>query len=112
MDSILTLLASAEARALGKGALFYGITLFGAIAMHVFQQARGFKGAIGFLREFLPGRSRVFYVRADFIVVVIAGSIIASIVYAPTAYAQALAAGFGWTGAMKSLIASPANEPE
>jgi hypothetical protein len=83
----------------------YGMTLFGAFAMHVFQQYKGFTGSIGFLKAAFPARSAVFYVRLDLCIVVLFGSVIGYVVFSPTAPLPALAAGFGWTGAMQSLIA-------
>jgi hypothetical protein len=82
----------------------YLMTLFGAFAMHVFQQYKGFTGSIGFLKAAFPGRSAVFYVRLDLCIVVLFGSVIGYVVFSPTAPLPALAAGFGWTGAMQSLI--------
>lgn len=83
----------------------YLMTLFGAFAMHVFQQYKGFSGSTGFLKAALPHRSAVFYVRLDLCVVVLFGSVIGFVVFSPTAALPALAAGFGWTGAMQSLLA-------
>src|SRR5664279_1997530 len=82
----------------------YLMTVFGAFAMHVFQQYKGFTGSIGFLKAALPGRTPVFYVRLDLCVVVLFGSVIGYVVFSPDAPLPALAAGFGWTGAMQSLI--------
>ena len=49
----------------------FGLTLFGAFAMHVFQQYKGFTGSIGFLKAAFPARSAVFYVRLDLCIVVL-----------------------------------------
>jgi hypothetical protein len=87
----------------------YLMTLFGAFAMHVFQQYKGFNGSIGFLKAALPNRSDVFYVRLDLCLVVLFGSVIGYVVFSPTAALPALAAGFGWTGAMQSLLAKTTN---
>lgn len=85
----------------------YAMTLFGAFAMHVFQQYKGFTGSISFLKAVLPGRSDVFYVRLDLVVAVLSGSVIGYVIFAPTAALPALAAGFGWTSAMQTLIKDP-----
>ncbi len=78
-------------------------TVFGAVCMHIFSLNRGFEGSLDSLKRLCPGRSDAWYHRVDFTVVVIAGSIIGSLVYAPSNALEALAAGFGWVGAMNVL---------
>ena len=85
-------------------ALRYLTTLFGAAAMYIFSLNRGFEGAIAWLRRVFPGHEQVFYDRLDFIVVAIAGSIIGTISFHPAGTFEALAAGFGWVGAMQVLV--------
>ncbi|MDX6496970.1 MAG: hypothetical protein QOG23_230 [Blastocatellia bacterium] len=85
-------------------AAYYVITLFGAFCMYVFSLTRGFQGAISFLKKFFPGHSEVFYDRLDFFVVILAGSIIGTIFFSPNSALQALAAGFGWVGAVNVLL--------
>jgi hypothetical protein len=89
-------------------AAFYLITLFGSVAMYVFSLNRGFEGAIAFLKKFFPGHPDVFYDRLDFFVVVLAGSIIGTIFFSPSNALQALAAGFGWVGAINILLSPKA----
>jgi hypothetical protein len=84
--------------------LFYLTTLFGAIAMYVFALSKGFDGAIPFLKKFFPQKSEAFYNRADFVIVIFAGSIIGTICFSPQNSLQALAAGFGWVGAVNVLM--------
>src|SRR6185312_15599046 len=85
---------------------FYLITLFGSVAMYVFSLNKGFEGSVAFLRRFFPGHSVVFYDRLDFFIVVLAGSIIGTIFFSPSNALQALAAGFGWVGAINILLSS------
>lgn len=87
-----------------SGALYYLTTLFGATAMYVFALNKGFEGAIPFLRRFFPNRTDTFYNRVDFFIVILAGSIIGTISFSPQSTLQALAAGFGWVGAMNVLM--------
>lgn len=84
--------------------LYYVITLFGAIAMNVFSLKKGFEGAIPFLKRFFPERAQVFYDRTDFLLVSFSGSIIGTIFFAPASTVEALAAGFGWVGAVNVLL--------
>ncbi len=85
-------------------ATYYLITLFGAFCMYVFSLNRGFQGAVDFLRRFFPNHTPVFYDRLDFFVVILAGSVIGTIFFSPTNTFQALAAGFGWVGAINVLL--------
>jgi|SRR5690349_2216902 len=87
----------------------YLVTLFGAVAMYIFSLQKGFEGAGPFLKKVLPDRSPVFYDRLDFILVTLTGSFIGWIVFAPTSSFQALAAGFGWVGAINVLISQGEN---
>lgn len=85
----------------------YLVTLFGSTAMYVFTQSKkGFVGAKHFLKKMFPDRSEAFYFRTDFLLVVIFGSAIGFIVFSPHESLEALAAGFGWVGAMNTLLAA------
>lgn len=84
--------------------LYFFITMFGASSMYVFSLMKGFEGAVSFLTRVLPGREQVFYDRLDFAVVVTAGSIIGYIFFSPASELEALAAGFGWVGAINVLM--------
>jgi uncharacterized membrane protein YbjE (DUF340 family) len=86
--------------------IHYILTFFGAFAMYVFSLNKGFKGATPFLKKILPGNSQVFYDRLDFLFVVISGSIIGYVFFSPSNPLEALAAGFGWVGAMNILMSS------
>jgi hypothetical protein len=83
----------------------YMITLLGALCMYLFSFNKGFNGAAPKLRKLFPGRTEVFYERWDFILVVVLGSVIGSIFFGPRDSVHALAAGFGWVGAVNVLLA-------
>jgi len=90
-------------------------TLFGSAGMYVFSSFKGFENSINFLKRVLPDRTDVFYARTDFMLMTFSGSMIGLITFAPQGVYQALAAGFGWTGAMNVLLkteprASPPQE--
>jgi len=91
--------------------LYYVTTLFGAIAMYVFALNKGFEGAVPFLKRVFPDRSQVFYDRMDFFVTSVAGSIVGTICFSPQSTLQALAAGFGWVGAMNVLMTPQGHQP-
>jgi hypothetical protein len=84
--------------------VYYLITLFGASSMYIFSLTKGFNGAVEFLEHFFPGRSKPFYDRLDFFIVSFAGAMIGTIFYNPASSLQALAAGFGWVGAVNVLM--------
>ena len=87
-------------------------TLFGAACMYVFSSYKGFENSMNFLRKMLPDKSDTFYARTDFVVMSISGTIIGLIAFSPQGLYQALAAGFGWTGAMGVLLkVQPPNQP-
>jgi len=90
---------------------FYGndirialITLFGAATMYVFSTFKGFDNSINFLKRMIPNRTDIFYFRCDFILMSFSGALIGLITFAPPDIYHALAAGFGWTGAMNVLL--------
>lgn len=83
----------------------YMITLLGSFSMYLFSFAKGFEGATARLRQLFPQRRKVFYDRLDFVLVVMLGSAIGTIFFRPGDALQALAAGFGWVGAVNVLFA-------
>jgi len=84
--------------------LYYLVTLFGASAMYVFSLNKGFEGSLAFLKRVAPGKTQVFYDRVDFVIVIFAGSVIGTIFFSPVSTLEALAAGFGWVGAINILL--------
>ncbi|MBD3340232.1 MAG: hypothetical protein GF353_14055 [Candidatus Lokiarchaeota archaeon] len=87
-----------------SGAILYLTTLFGSAAMYIFSLNQGFEGSTKFLKRFFPNKSDIFYNRLDFFIVVLAGSIIGTIFFSPDSTLEALAAGFGWVGAINVLM--------
>ena len=100
----MELIRAVVSHAYFQPSLHFTITLFGAVAMYVFSLKKGMEGAIPFLKKFFPGKSQVFYDRTDFFLVSIAGSVIGTIFFAPASTMEALAAGFGWVGAVNVLM--------
>jgi len=84
--------------------LYYLCTVLGVAATHLFSMHRGFKGSIPFLKRVFPGHHDVFYRRLDFLLVVLFGSLIGTILFAPSNMHTAFAAGVGWDGAFNTLI--------
>jgi hypothetical protein len=79
-------------------------TLFGSAGMYMFSTYKGFDNSINFLRRMVPDRTDTFYFRFDFILMSCVGTVIGLIAFSPTEIYQALAAGFGWTGALNVLL--------
>jgi uncharacterized membrane protein YbjE (DUF340 family) len=84
--------------------LRYLTTLFGATAMYVFSLNQGFEGSVRWLKKMFPNRATVTYDRLDFLIVVLAGSLIGFISFNPSSAYEALAAGFGWVGSINVLL--------
>jgi len=79
-------------------------TLLGSAGMYIFSSFKGFDNSQNFLKRMIPGRSDTFYYRSDFILMTVVGALIGLITFSPQGVYQALAAGFGWTGAMNVLL--------
>ena len=95
-----------------KPTVRYLITLFGAAVVQIFALFKNFNGSIGFLRQFFPNRSETFYTRVNCCICMIIGSIIGFIFFNPQSCIGALAAGFGWQGAMTMMMNREKKAPE
>jgi len=96
----------------GNDILIMLTTLFGSVGMYVFSNYKGFDNSINFLKRMLPNRSDTFYFRCDFVLMSLTGAIIGLITFSPQGLYQALAAGFGWTGAMNVLLKTDPPRPQ
>lgn len=84
--------------------LRYMVTLLGSFSMYLFSSAKGFEGSVPMLKKLFPNKRKVFYDRIDFLLVVLIGSAVGTIFFHPNDSLQALAAGFGWVGAMNVML--------
>jgi hypothetical protein len=84
--------------------LYYLGTVLGVAATHIFSMRRGFEGSVPFLKRFFPGHGDVFYRRLDFLLVVLFGSLIGTIFFAPSNMVEGFAAGVGWDGAFNTVM--------
>jgi hypothetical protein len=75
------------------------VTALGCLTAFIYCEQKGVKGSRDFLRKFFPGHTKAFYLRCDFALSVLVGTVIGIILYSPTSAYQALAAGLGWTAA-------------
>ena len=82
----------------------YLITLLGSFTMYLYSFSKGFEGSITVLKRLFPSKKKVFYDRMDFLLVIFLGSAIGSIFFQPQDSLQALAAGFGWVGAINIML--------
>ena len=88
----------------------YIVTLFGSLSMYVFSLNKGLPVATPVIKKLFRNRSESFYDWSDLLVVVVFGSIIGSIVFHPQSALPALAAGFGWVGAVSTLVSQRPHE--
>ena len=82
----------------------FSCVLFGAAGMYIFSDHKGFENSKAFLKAQFPRRKKVFYSRSDFLMTTLVGTLIGLITFSPSNAYEALAAGFGWTGAMNVLM--------
>ena len=82
----------------------YLVTLFGAFTMQFLTGGTvgGHRG-IRILKLIFPKKSDEFYELLNFWIVTLIGSLIGYLFYSPSTSLEALASGFGWTGAIKAL---------
>jgi hypothetical protein len=98
------LLAGDSGAAALRGLLFYLTAMLGAIITYLFASTKGLESTVPKLKQLFPGKTETFYYRLDFFLVVIIGSIVGYIFFAPTQTIQALASGCGWVGALNLLL--------
>ena len=79
-------------------------TLAGAAGMHIFSLTKGFQGAEAWLRRMWPTKSDAWYARADFVCVVVFGTVVGQAFFGPDTVPKALAAGLGWVGAANIML--------
>ena len=75
------------------------MTALGCMTAYIFCEQKQVKGSRDFLEGFFPGHTPVFYLRCDFALSVIVGTIIGVALYSPNTVYQAVAAGRGWKAA-------------
>jgi hypothetical protein len=85
--------------------IFYLIIVgIGCAAGRVFPFQREFQGSREFLEHMFPGRTLLFYERADFFVTCVMGSILGTLIVQPTSVHAALATGLGWPFIIRFLV--------
>jgi hypothetical protein len=99
-DRLVALLQSGIATKL----LYLVIVGIGCAAGRVFPFQGEFQGAREFLEHMFPGRTLLFYERADFFVTCVLGSILGMIIVQPASAHTALATGLGWPFIIRFLV--------
>lgn len=85
--------------------IFYLIVVgIGCAAGRVFPFQREFQGSREFLEHMYPGRTSLFYERADFFVSCVMGSLLGMLIVQPTSVHTALATGLGWPFIVRFLV--------
>ena len=89
---------------LARQVFYFIIVALGCAAGRVFPFQRDFQGAREFLEHMFPGRSTVFYERADFVVTCTLGAILGTLVVQPATVHGALLTGLGWPFIVRFLV--------
>jgi hypothetical protein len=80
------------------------IVAIGCAAGRVFPFQREFAGSREFLEHMFPGRTLLFYERADFFLTCALGSVLGMLIVQPTTVHTALATGLGWPFIVRFLL--------
>ena len=83
---------------------YFIIVAIGCAAGRVFPFQREFQGSREFLEHMYPGRTPLFYERADFLVTCILGAILGTLIVQPASVHSALATGLGWPFIVRALL--------
>lgn len=100
IDRLAPLLQSRSATRI----FYFIIVAIGCAAGRVFPFQREFQGSREFLEHMYPGRTPLFYERADFLVTCIMGAILGTLIVQPATVHTALATGLGWPFIVRVLI--------
>jgi hypothetical protein len=85
--------------------MFYLVIVgIGCAAGRVFPFQRDFEGSREFLEHMFPGRTALFYERADFFLSCALGSILGMLIVQPDSVHTALATGLGWPFIVRFLL--------
>ncbi len=88
---------------------FNGIILFqtwiGALCTHLLSLYNDdFKGTIPFIQKLLPNKSESFYIRIDFLILPIIGSLLAYVLLDPSSLKSSIFAGISWSGTLLAML--------
>jgi hypothetical protein len=83
---------------------YFLIVAIGCAAGRVFPFQREFQGSREFLEHMYPGRTPLFYERADFFISCLMGSILGMLIVQPDSVHTALATGLGWPFIVRFLV--------
>lgn len=85
--------------------MIYLLSWFGAICGHMLSlYSNEFKGCQPFLRKMFPNKKDTFYVRIDFILLPIIGTVLSITLLEPTNIKSAVFAGLSWSGTLVALL--------
>lgn len=83
----------------------YLVSWFGAICGHILSlYSSGFEGCQPFLKKMFPGKKDTFYVRIDFMLLPIIGTILSIVLLDPDNVESALFSGLSWSGTLMALL--------
>ena len=97
-------LAALRDSAVATKVVYLVIVGIGCAAGRVFPFQTEFQGSREFLEHMFPGRTQLFYERADFFITCVLGSILGMIIVQPASIHTALATGLGWPFIIRFLV--------
>jgi hypothetical protein len=114
LPALFSLIREFATTACCKGLGDFSITLLAASMTYMFALTKGFNRSalVRFLRRMCPGKKQVFYDRLDFVITVLFGSFVGTVIFSPHTAIAALSAGFGWVSALKVLTSSHATDKQ
>lgn len=78
---------------------------FGAISGHLLSlYSKDFQGTQPFLRKMFPNKTDAFYVRVDFILLPLIGTVLSITLLEPSNMKSAVFAGLSWSGSLVALL--------
>ena len=82
--------------------LFF-VTFIGATITQLLSLGLGKVGATPFLKGWFPKKSKLWYVRANSIILILVGTFLSYVILEPTTIKASLCAGLTWCGTLQSL---------
>jgi predicted small integral membrane protein len=81
------------------------LTALGCMLLYVYADVKEFSRSRDFVQGIFPMRGQAFHNRVDFLMSVVLGSVVATVIFVPAHAVEAIAAGLGWIGGVNAAIA-------
>lgn len=86
------------------------IAFTAAFAAMLSYSPKGFKGTIPFFKQCFPGKSKKYYYRINFFLIVIIGTFFGYLLSQPETPAACIFAGLTWTGSIQAILHTTSKE--